>query len=408
MRSSRTRARLNFSRRESERERARKSAPAASTSQFIRGRGRRSAPTEIAALSARLLRAETLLDAVEQLASVGIWELDQTRQDFYYSPTLAKILGLPLPSGPLPLSSLAEQLDPGNPESVQARIGEVFSTCASSIQSAEQTETFGGRRNHRTLFLALPSDDSSRPRVLGVTQDISAVRAAEDEVRRLSHRLISAQAEEQRRLSRNLHETVAQTLAAINLTLGKISRALPEHPREAARGVQSARSLVEEAIREVRSVAALSHPPLLENCDLGAALRGYSRAYSERSGLHISFKCPPRMIRMPREIEVSILRIIQEALTNIHRHAKARNAGIRIIQSQHLISCDICDDGIGLLKCNGSGAPYVPYGVGIAGMRERIQQLNGSFRIGPVRDGGTIVSVSLPFEAQPKKPASRS
>jgi signal transduction histidine kinase len=227
-------------------------------------------------------------------------------------------------------------------------------------------------------------------------------------VRRLSHRLLSAQGEEQRRLSRNLHETVSQTLCAVKLTLGKIGRSLPDQATDAARGVEIARELVEDALREVRSVAALLHPPLLEEAGLFAALRCYCRAFSERSGLHITFKCPESLVRMPGEVEVSIFRIIQESLTNIHRHAKAKKALIRISQSHRLMSFGVCDDGVGIPQHDECGAPCVPYGVGIAGMRERVRHLNGSFRIHGIKGGGTVVSVSLPIDLKLKKRTTRS
>ena len=391
VRSPRTGARLSFSRRGSDIE-----------------RGRRDSLSKSAALSDRLLRAETLLSGLEDLAGAGTWEFGSARRDFCYSANLAKILGLPLSSDSLPLAELADRLEPGNPESIEARVAEVLSSRVSMVHYSEQNQSNGRARNRRTLFLPLPSGDSSAPRVVGITQDISSACAAEDEVRALSHRLLSAQSEEQRRLSRNLHETVSQTLCAIKLTLGKIGRSLPDQATEAARGVAIACDLVQDALREVRSVAALLHPPLLDEAGLCAALRSYTRTFSDRSGLDITVNCPDRLARMEDEIEVSVFRIVQESLTNIHRHAKAKNALIRISQSDQLMSFDICDDGVGLPESSEPGVPQVPDGVGIAGMRERIRQLNGSFRIHGIHGGGTVVSVSLPIQLKSSRRTTRS
>jgi signal transduction histidine kinase len=338
---------------------------------------------------------------------VGTFEVDPSSRSFCYSENLAKILGLPAPAGPLPIDALAEHLEPANPSGVRAHINDVCDTGASSIQVGER-RPFGDARHRRTLFLPVRSGDEPADHVLGIAQDISALRIAEDEVRRLSHRLLSAQVDEQRRLSRNLHETVSQTLAAIKLSLGKIGRSLPAEAAVTARRVDTTRDLTEDAIREVRSVAILLHPPSLDDAGLCAALRVYTRAFSERSGIRVSLSCSAAKVRMPREIELALFRIVQESLTNVQRHAKAQRASILVKQPDHRVTLEIRDDGVGISQRPGSRVLVIPYGVGIAGMQEHALQLNGTFRMHSIPGRGTVVSVSLPIALKPEASATRS
>jgi signal transduction histidine kinase len=407
-RSSRERVRVSIQAAAGKIETDRTSVPQSSAPPLVRGleRQRHDSESKSASLGVRLKRTKTLFAALEDLAEAGVWEVDPSRNEFRYSANLAKIFGLPLSPGTLPFAELACRLEPEDPESVEARIAEVLNSGLSMVHYSEHAQTSEGARNCRTVYIPLPACDSYDARVAGITQDISAVRDAEDKVRCLTQRLLSAQSEEQRRLSRNLHETVSQTIASVKLTLGKIGRSLPDGASDAARGVEAACELVEDALREVRTVAALLHPPLLEEAGLCAALRSYVRSFSERSGLRITLKCPGRLARMAGEIEVSVFRIVQESLTNIHRHARAKNALIRVTQSDRLMSFDVCDDGVGIPEHDETGAPFVPYGVGIAGMRERVHHLNGAFRIHGIRGGGTVVSVSLPIEPNPKNSVS--
>jgi len=386
------------------------SPPSSASQSRRRGRTRGRRPrltSELASLERRLARAETLLAAIEDFTGVGTFEVDPSSSSFCYSENLAKILGLPAPAGPLPIDALAEHLEPANPSGVRAHIDEVRDTGASSIQVGER-RPFGDARHRRTLFLPVRSADASADHVLGIAQDISALRTAEDEVRRLSHRLLSAQVDEQRRLSRNLHETVSQTLAAIKLSLGKIGRSLSAEATDTARRVEGARDLTEDAIREVRSVAVLLHPPSLDDAGLCAALRIYTRAFSERSGIRVSLNCSAASARMPREIELALFRIVQESLTNVQRHAKAQRVVILFERVDRRVTVEIRDNGVGFRVCEPSHPPVIPYGVGIDGMQEHALQLNGTLRIHSIPGSGTVVSVSLPIALKPETSETRS
>jgi two-component system, NarL family, sensor kinase len=250
----------------------------------------------------------------------------------------------------------------------------------------------------RTLFVPVPSDAGNAKWIIGVTQDVTVMTTAEEEMRRLSHRLITVQNDEQRRLSRILHETASQTLAAIALTLGAAARQVKLAPSEAPASIADARSLVEDVLREIRSVSALLHPPMLEEAGLATALDTYIRSFADRSGLRIRFQIPADHKRMSRELEITLFRVIQESLTNVHRHAKARNCVVRIKQSADTVSLEVTDDGIGIRVPHANEASKVGQGVGISGMRERVQQHQGVFAVRRSRSGGTTVAVELPIQ----------
>jgi len=233
--------------------------------------------------------------------------------------------------------------------------------------------------------------------IRGMSQDITGRKRTEEELRQLSQQLLNIRDDERRRMARDLHESAAQSLAALKMTLSRVAEVLPP---ENARGCQllaSSIELTEDAIREVRTLSHLMHPPMLDFVGLGPALRWYAAGFSERSNIIVKVQIEEDFGRLPQEIEIAVFRIVQEALTNVHRHSGSRSASICVARRTSAIHVEVQDQGHGIALPRESGEGRAPLGIGIAGIRERVKQLNGEFDIGSVPGKGTTLSVLLPL-----------
>jgi two-component system NarL family sensor kinase len=232
--------------------------------------------------------------------------------------------------------------------------------------------------------------------MIGTTEDVTERRRSQESLRRLSQQLLTVRDEEQRRVARDLHETVVQSMAAIKMQLGAFGDLLPNLNGRAQKLMGSVTELADETIRQVRTISHLLHPPLLEEAGLYPALKWFARGFSERSGIMTRVEMDESFGRLPPEAEVAVFRIVQEALTNVHRHSKSADAVIRLWRDGVKARVEIEDHGCGMEMLKDAGSAEVQLGVGTAGMRERMTQLNGTFEIKSVPARGTTVCAVLP------------
>src|SRR5712691_9218100 len=224
------------------------------------------------------------------------------------------------------------------------------------------------------------------------------LRQQRNDLRTLANRLMHTQDDERRRIATMLHETTAQDLVALKMLLGRLNRAADRFNDGERNALTQSISLVDQSITEIRTVSYLLHPPLLDETGLVSALRWYAVGFAERSGIKVDLDLPESFERLPLETETVLFRIVQEALTNIHRHAGSETARIRLRRDAGMLVLAIEDRGHGIPNASlkhitsGGGAG----GVGIAGMRERIEQLGGLLEI-TTSDHGTTVRVRLPL-----------
>lgn len=251
-----------------------------------------------------------------------------------------------------------------------------------------------GEWRHQENERLLRAQDELEDRVRERTADLDVVNR---NLRELSARLMQLQDEERRRIARELHDSVGQTLAALGMNLS-----LVRHDVERLSGIISAlndsENLVREMSSEVRTISHLLHPPLLDEAGLCSAARWYVDGFAQRSGIKVDLEIPDDFGRLPAEMETAIFRVIQESLTNIHRHSGSTVAKIQLHQRGDEVVVEIADKGRGvpldkLEEMSSSGTP----GVGIRGMRERLRQLGGVLEIESGKSG-TIVIVKLPLD----------
>lgn len=268
------------------------------------------------------------------------------------------------------------------------------------IVAAVQAQNLSDEAHREVVKTRVGLDDLMR-RLLGANAQLA--RMAEDAIereeryRRLSGRLLTLQDEERRNLAVQLHDSTGQCLAALMMNLDVVGTAPKGLDARSRRALVESRSLADQAAREVRTLAYLLHPPLLDEVGLVSAVRWYAQGYTERSGIQVVADLAD-VGRLPPPIETALFRVVQESLTNVHRHASASTASIRLTVTAGDVALEIHDDGRPRRdrRAHQTG-PLHPetLGVGIQGMRERIRQLGGTFDIEFTKKG-TTVRVTVP------------
>ena len=224
-------------------------------------------------------------------------------------------------------------------------------------------------------------------------------REREEEYRRLSGRLLTLQDEERRHLALDLHDSTGQCLAALTMNLDVVGQATKALDARSRRALAESRSLADQCAREVRTFAYLLHPPLLDEMGLRSAVRWYAEGFTKRSGIQVVVELAD-VGRLSRPIATALFRVVQESLTNVHRHASTSTASIRLTVTAGIVALEIHDQGHGLRDqvTHDNGTRPETLGVGIQGMRERIRQLGGTFDV-EFTDKGTTVCVGVPLNA---------
>ena len=217
-----------------------------------------------------------------------------------------------------------------------------------------------------------------------------------ERIRELTGNLLQLRDDERRRIARALHDSVGQLLTAMSIDLSLVGQEIPNLSPKAANAVHEAIDLLQEIIKEIRTISHLLHPPMLDEAGLASAIHCYLEGYAQRSNVAVDLQIPKDFGRLPADLETAIFRIVQEALTNVHRHSGSPSATIRIARSAKFVELEIRDQGKGIprekladLQSNGNS------GVGIRGMRERVKQFRGMLEI-TSNVQGTLVVARLP------------
>jgi two-component system NarL family sensor kinase len=228
-----------------------------------------------------------------------------------------------------------------------------------------------------------------------VQERTSELKIANEELRNLSGRILQLQDDERRRLARELHDSVGQIFAALSLNIAVVQSQSHKLDERGARAVSENASLLEQASREIRTISYLLHPPLLEVAGLASALAWYVDGFSERSQIKVDLEIPSDFVRLSDDTELAIFRVIQECLTNVHRHSGSPTATISLQHEVNHITIKIADRGRGIsqekqVDLTTSGRA----GVGVGGMRQRLRQLGGTLEIHS-DESGTVVTAVL-------------
>jgi signal transduction histidine kinase len=218
------------------------------------------------------------------------------------------------------------------------------------------------------------------------------------ELERLSSRLVDVQEAERRSISRELHDEVGQSLGALLVDLGSLSTNLPEDPIRIKERLDNMKSIAERTVGAVRDIALLLRPSMLDDLGLVAALEWQGREVSRRSEMEVTVESENVSEALPDEFKICVYRLVQEALNNAVRHARARNAKVRVVQHRSRIAVEVGDDGRGF-------QPERARGLGILGMEERIKRLGGTLTVDSAPGRGACIKAELPLPASAGNPA---
>jgi signal transduction histidine kinase len=222
------------------------------------------------------------------------------------------------------------------------------------------------------------------------------VRDNAESYRLMSARILELQDSERRRIARELHDSVGQYLAGLKINLNQLEN---EEQAEALRLIRETIGLTDCAIQEVRTISHLLHPPLLEELGFLSAARWYVDEFGKRGQVKVSLSVDEPIERLPKEVEIALFRVLQEALTNVYRHAEAQSVDVRIVCRDGHVTLTVVDDGRGipeevLARFRGGAAP----GIGLAGMRERLSEFGGQVNV-ESSSGRTMVEAVIPTHA---------
>ena len=252
-------------------------------------------------------------------------------------------------------------------------------------------------------------------RIVLAHEDITETKRGEAALRALTGRLLDVQDQERRRIARELHDSTAQNLLGASLGVARAIQLAPEMVAKAKEALGESEALIQQAQSEIRTVSYLLHPPMLDEAGLNTALSWYVRGFSQRSNIAVAFDVSPELsrTRLPVEIELALFRIVQEGLTNVHRHSGSATARVGLVregasESDDRVVLSIEDHGHGLPReltdsaANGRSMPAMEkVGVGLAGMQERLRQLGGRLEVRSSAHGTTVRAI-VPLRSSSK------
>ena len=318
----------------------------------------------------------TLVERMQQGAAM----LGDHGRIVYCNPSLAELLGIPRENV---IGRLLQDFVPGTDQPSYQNLLQQSEIASSEGELPLQLSD--GRLIPANFSFTVLSRDKSAIGVL-ITDLTSQKRQME-----FTSRLQSVQDEERRRIARELHDSVGQLLAAIGMNINVIRAQAGKLDSTAAQAVADNAALLEQASSEIRTISYLLHPPLLDEVGLTSTLDWYVEGFSQRSKIRVSLEIPADLGRLSSEMEIAIFRIIQECLTNIHRHSGSTTAVIRMKENEGCLVVQVQDSGKGIppekLELIQSGRG----GVGFAGMQERLRHLGGTLEV-LSNPTGTLVS----------------
>jgi PAS domain S-box-containing protein len=249
----------------------------------------------------------------------------------------------------------------------------------------------------RYRILADTLEQQVRTRTAELEERSADNLAQSTQLQALSGRLMELQDEERRRIARELHDSAGQIIAALSMNLGRLVDELKVKDPSLLTLAIEGQAYAQELDKEIRTTAYLLHPPLLDEIGLRAALDWYVDGLKQRAGLNVTLDLQNSFERPSREMELAIFRVVQECLSNIHRHSGSSSARIRIARGSGKVVVDVSDDGRGMDRDKLAKLRVRSTGLGLRGIRERVRQFDGDVEIESHENRGTSVRITFPI-----------
>ena len=347
-----------------------------------------------------LLTGRALLNEAQKLSHLGSWQWELANGRVIWSDELYRVLGVDPQSYPLSFESTVGLVHPDNRAEVERTIRSASESGETFTLEHRIVRPDGAVRHLRSVG-ELIKDAAGRSvkmavSVLDITEQKhteDALRASADRLQALSRRLVEVQESERQNLARELHDRVGQQLTALGINLDILNRRFPgEAGAELRSRLEDSITLVESTADAIEDVMAELRPLMLDDYGLLPALRWLSTQFIHRNGVGVAVRDTGRLERMDSAIEIALYRIVQEALTNIAKHAQAKHVDILVTNGPRGISLTVADDGIGF-DSSGRDRLVKKTGWGIINMRERAQAVGGTLTIESKPGKGTRVMV---------------
>jgi PAS domain S-box-containing protein len=314
----------------------------------------------------------------------------------YANEALSRMYGY-TPAELMALPSLMEIIVPEERERLTERLEHRLA--GETVGEFGETEVIGKGGNRIIVEYAVkPIRIGGKTLIFSIVRDITERRRAEESVRQLSGRLLQIQDEVQERIARELRIRIATLLEAVRAKLAIVRDSGIVFDWKTADALRESIDLAGNAAKEIRAVSRLMHPQLLEEAGLSEAIRWYLFDYTQQTGIKVALDAPIRFVRLRRDAERTLFRVVQEALANIQRHSGSRSASIRLREDGADIQLEVRDQGSGIPPgiLDTSAGTVAISGVGIRGMVERMRELGGTLAI-TSSTAGTTVTATLPF-----------
>src|SRR6202521_522028 len=243
------------------------------------------------------------------------------------------------------------------------------------------------------------ANEALRKEIEEKTEAEGKLHESERSLRQLSLRLLQTQDEERRRIGRDLHDSVGQYLVALKMRVDSLKSSAKRGQRKDASQLDECSQLIEEAIKEVRTISYVLYPPMLEELGLKSAIPWYLEGFAKRSGIKATFEVSSDFDRIPVDLELALFRVLQESLTNVHRHSGSSTARARLLTRNRAVILEVSDEGKGAQSKNWKDRAQDwmgAFGVGLRGMSERMRQLGGNLELSSTQ-AGTTVTATLPI-----------
>jgi PAS domain S-box-containing protein len=343
-----------------------------------------------------LRESEQRYQTVTDASPIMIWMAGTDKLCYYFNKVWLDFVGRPL----------EQEVGNGWADNVHS---DDFDRCLqvySSNFDAHRPFEMEYRLRHRSgqyrwiLDRGLPrySPDGTFEGYVGACLDINERKEVAEKIRIADEgfRLLKVQDDERRHIARELHDSAGQTLTVLGLSLAQLVEKAEMIDPQLAKEGKEIEEVVQQLHREIRTTSYLLHPPLLDETGIKSALSWYVQGVAERSGIAIDFKIAEDFGRLPADLELTIFRIVQECLTNIHRHAESKTACIRVAREKASVRIEVRDEGKGISPERLAEIQTQGSGVGIGGIRERLRRFHGEMRIESY-GSGTIVSATIPI-----------
>ncbi|MGQ0656063.1 MAG: CHASE domain-containing protein [Betaproteobacteria bacterium] len=346
-------------------------------------------------ITRELRESEASLAHAQSLARLGSWTLDLDSGAMVWSTETHRLLGLEAMPGPQRLQSLLAWLAEEDRSAFRA----MLERCAAAGVPAEFECAFTRAAGEALWmhFVLQPVGEAGRRRIRGTIMDVTerkraleAQRAHAAQTRDLLRRLVSAQEDERRRYSANLHDLVGQSLTVVGIGLETVRGTLRTPGEAAERALAQMGNVLRDTMSAVRQVMSDLRPPLLDDYGVYAALEWHARQLEARTGVRIELQGGKFDPRPAAEVEMALFRIAQEALTNVVKHAGASGARIALTRHEGRLRLIVEDDGRGMAATTAANDPARP-AWGMAVMRERAMAVGGEMRVEVLERGTRIV-----------------